>query len=62
VIGVELCQLAHARRLCLFHHEPVFDDERLAAILEETRRFEQITREGHAVEVVSAYDGLEIAL
>jgi phosphoribosyl 1,2-cyclic phosphodiesterase len=62
VIGVELCQLARARRLCLFHHEPVFDDDRLAAILEETRRFEQITREGHAVEVVSAYDGLEIAL
>jgi phosphoribosyl 1,2-cyclic phosphodiesterase len=62
VIGVELCQLAHARRLCLFHHEPVFDDDRLAAILEETRRFEQITREGHAVEVVSAYDGLEIGL
>lgn len=62
VIGVELCQLARARRLCLFHHEPVFDDDRLAAILEETRRFERITREGHAVEVVSAYDGLEIAL
>ena len=62
VIGVELCQLAGARKLCLFHHEPVFDDDKLAALLEETRRFEQITREGHAVEVVSAYDGLEIAL
>lgn len=62
VIGVELCQLAGARRLCLFHHEPVFDDARLAAILEETRRFEQITREGHAVEVLSAYDGLVLAL
>ena len=62
VIGVELCQLAGARRLCLFHHEPVFDDDRLAAILEETRRFEQITRDGHAVEVLSAYDGLDLAL
>ena len=62
VIGVELCQLAGAKKLCLFHHEPVFDDEKLAAILEETRRFEQITREGHAVEVISAYDGLELAL
>jgi phosphoribosyl 1,2-cyclic phosphodiesterase len=62
VIGVELCQLAHARRLCLFHHEPVFGDAQLAAILEETRRFEQITREDHAVEVLSAYDGLELRL
>jgi phosphoribosyl 1,2-cyclic phosphodiesterase len=62
VIGVELCQMARARRLCLFHHEPVFDDARLAKILDETRRFEQITRDGDAVEVVSAYDGLEIRL
>ncbi|MGH8481406.1 MAG: MBL fold metallo-hydrolase [Nevskiaceae bacterium] len=62
VIGVELCQLARARRLCLFHHEPVFGDEQLAAILEETRRFERITREGHAVDVISAYDGLDLAL
>ena len=62
VIGVELCQLAGARRLCLFHHEPVFGDEQLAAILEETRRFERITREAHAVEVMSAHDGLELAL
>jgi len=62
VIGVELCQFARARRLCLFHHEPVSGDEQLAAILEETRRFERITREGHAVEVISAYDGLDLAL
>ncbi len=62
VIGVELCQLARARRLCLFHHEPVFGDEQLAALLEETRRFEQITRDGHAVEVISAYDGLDLTL
>jgi phosphoribosyl 1,2-cyclic phosphodiesterase len=62
VIGVELCQLARVRRLCLFHHEPVFGDAQLEAILQETRRFEQITREGHAVDVVSAYDGLELRL
>ena len=26
IVGVELCQLARARHLCLFHHEPVHDD------------------------------------
>lgn len=62
VIGVELCQMAHARRLCLFHHEPVFGDERLESILHETRRFEEITRAAHVVEVLSAYDGLEVQL
>ena len=27
VVGVELCQLARAKHLCMFHHEPIFDDE-----------------------------------
>ena len=62
VIGVELCQMAKAKRLLLFHHEPVFDDAQLVRILEETRRFEQITREDHPVEVLSAYDGLKLEL
>ncbi len=62
VVGVELCQMARARHLCLFHHEPIFDDARLAAILKETRRFEEITRSDHRVEISAAYDGLEIAV
>lgn len=62
IVGVELCQLAGARRLCLFHHEPAADDAALAVLLAETRRFEEITREGAPLEVLSAYDGLEIAL
>jgi phosphoribosyl 1,2-cyclic phosphodiesterase len=62
VVGVELCQLAHAKTLCLFHHEPASDDEQLARVLAETRRFEEITRGDHRVEVIAAYDGLEITL
>ena len=62
VVGVELCQLARARRLCLYHHEPIFGDERLATLLAETRRLEEITRDDHRVEVFAAYDGMEIAL
>jgi len=62
VVGVEMCQLARARRLCLFHHEPIFDDERIAALLAETRRLEEITRRDHRVEVHAAYDGLELTL
>jgi len=62
IVGVELCQLAEARRLCLYHHEPMLDDEQLAAVLRETRRFEEITRGSHRVEVLAAYDGLELAL
>jgi ribonuclease BN (tRNA processing enzyme) len=62
VIGVELCQMAEARHLCLFHHEPIFDDARIGKILEETIRLEEITRSGHRVRISSAYDGLVIGV
>jgi len=62
IIGVELCQLAGARHLCLFHHEPAYDDATIARVLDDTRRLEEITRTGHALRVSAAYDGLEIDL
>ena len=63
IVGVELCQLAGAKHLCMFHHEPIYDDERLRTVLAETRRFEEITRGAHRpLEISSAYDGMEIVL
>jgi phosphoribosyl 1,2-cyclic phosphodiesterase len=62
IVGVELAQMARVRRLCLFHHEPVLEDEQIAAVLRETRRLEEITRGEHRVEISAAYDGMEIAL
>jgi phosphoribosyl 1,2-cyclic phosphodiesterase len=62
VVGVELCQMARVKHLCLFHHEPVCDDEALAALLRETRRLEEITRGEQRLEISAAYDGMEISL
>ncbi|TDU30896.1 phosphoribosyl 1,2-cyclic phosphodiesterase [Panacagrimonas perspica] len=63
VVGVELCQLAGARHLALYHHEPIFGDERIAEIEAETRRLEEITRAGRSpLQVTAAWDGLEIEL
>src|SRR6185369_16721297 len=62
VVGVELCQLAGVERLALFHHEPANDDLAIARILEETRRLEELTREGEPLEILAAYDGMEIDL
>jgi phosphoribosyl 1,2-cyclic phosphodiesterase len=62
IVGVELCQLAGARHLCLFHHEPVADDAALDALLAETRRLEQITRGDRALHVSAAFDGMDITL
>jgi ribonuclease BN (tRNA processing enzyme) len=62
VIAVELAQAARVKRLVLFHHEPVFDDRMIDAVLGETVRFEEISREGHKVEVIAAFDGLDLTI
>ena len=62
IIAVELAQLAQVRRLVLFHHEPAYDDARIERVFGETVRYEEISRAGHKVEVISAYDGLELAV
>jgi len=62
IVGVELCQLARAKHLCMFHHEPMFDDDKIAAVLRETRRLEEITRRDHRVEISAAWDGLELTV
>jgi phosphoribosyl 1,2-cyclic phosphodiesterase len=60
IVAVELAQLAGVKRLCLFHHEPAFDDEHIEAVLKETVRLERLTRQRHAVQVCAAYDGFEL--
>jgi anti-anti-sigma factor len=60
IVGVELCQLARVKHLCLFHHEPANDDAAINRILRETRRLEELTRTGPALEISAAYDGLEL--
>jgi phosphoribosyl 1,2-cyclic phosphodiesterase len=62
VVGVELAQMARVRHLCLFHHEPILEDEQIAAVLRETRRLEEITRGERRLEISAAYDGMEIAV
>jgi anti-anti-sigma factor len=62
VVAVELAQAAQVKRLVLFHHEPAYDDHMIEEVFAETVRFEEISRPGYKVEVISAYDGLELEL
>jgi anti-anti-sigma factor len=62
IVAVELAQAAGVKRLVLFHHEPAYDDGMIEEVFAETVRFEEISRPGHTVELISAYDGLELEL
>ena len=60
--GVDLCQIAEAKCLCLFHHEPAYTDQMIHQVLKETRRYEQISRNKHPLSIIAAYDGLEVSV
>ncbi len=63
IVAVDLCHAAGARRLALFHHEPSYADEDIERMHAETVRYEELVRgERPQLEVICAYDGLEVAL
>jgi phosphoribosyl 1,2-cyclic phosphodiesterase len=63
VVAVDLCHAAGAKRLALFHHEPTYTDADIQRMHAETVRYEELVREDRpALEVICAYDGLEVAI
>lgn len=63
MVGVELCHRARVKHYCMFHHEPAYDDTTIHGVLQDTIRYEELSRDdGTPLQVSTAYDGLEIAL
>ncbi|MBI1199586.1 MAG: MBL fold metallo-hydrolase [Phenylobacterium sp.] len=63
VVAVDLCQAAGARRLALFHHEPTYTDADIQRMHAETVRYEELVRgDRPPLEVICAYDGLEVSV
>lgn len=64
VVAVDMCQMAGVKRLCMFHHEPIYDDHMIHSVHQETIRYEELVRrEGHPpLEVLCAHDGMEIEI
>ena len=60
IVGVELCQMAGAKHLCLFHHEPIYEDDQIETLWRDSQRLEEITRSGRPLRISSAFDGMEI--
>jgi phosphoribosyl 1,2-cyclic phosphodiesterase len=63
LVAVDLCQGAGAKRLALFHHEPTYSDEDIRRMHLETIRYEELNRHDRPpLEVLCAYDGLEVRI
>lgn len=63
IVAVDLCHAARAKRLALFHHEPTYTDADIQRMHDETIRYEELVRADRApLEVICAYDGLEVSV
>ena len=60
ILGVELSVAADVKRLCLFHNEPLCDDESLDKFLENTRNYLKIFSDKSPLKIDLAFDGLEL--
>ena len=62
LVAIDLCHEAKAKCLALFHHEPTYADVDIERMHAESIRYEELTRAGTPLEVICAYDGLEVRL
>jgi len=62
IVAIDICHDAEAKRLALFHHEPTYSDEDLQRMHRESVRYEELTQRDIPLEVICAYDGLEVRL
>ena len=62
IVAIDLCHEAKAKRLALFHHEPTYSDRDIQRMHRESIRYEEIMRLDEPLDVICAYDGLEVAL
>ena len=62
IVAIDLCHKGRAKRLALFHHEPMSSDKEILQLHLDSIRYEELTREGLPLEVLCAHDGQEIEL
>lgn len=60
LIGADIASEANVKRLLLFHHDPTSSDTEIVEILRQTEEY--IERQGGALEVMIAAEGLQIEL
>ena len=62
IVVIDLCHEAEAKMLALFHHEPTYSDTDISRMHAESIRYEELTRIEAPLEVICAYDGLDIRI
>lgn len=62
IVGVELAKRAGVKCLCMFHQEPTLDDASIETFHKDSIRYAQLYMPETPLEVLMAYDGLQVDL
>jgi phosphoribosyl 1,2-cyclic phosphodiesterase len=62
LVGIELATDAQVKKIAFTHHEPTYNDSFKEAVLNKALEYTQLYRHGNSLEIVLAYDGLELEL
>ncbi len=62
IVVTELAVRSNVRQLCMFHHEPTWNDDDLAHFLKSTRNYLKLYDSSSSLIINMAYDGMEINL
>jgi phosphoribosyl 1,2-cyclic phosphodiesterase/peroxiredoxin len=61
-IAVDTCIRAHVKKLVLYHHDPAHGDETIDGLLVAAQKRAKLMGAGDKLEIVAAYDGMELDL
>jgi len=62
IIGVDIAERAHVKRLITFHHEPTHTDEQIYQIAETARQYAAVNNMPFHTEVIVGTENLELTL
>lgn len=59
-IATDIALKANVKKLVMFHHDPSYDDEKLDAVYLRALNYKEMFDKNNQLEIVMAYEGLEI--
>jgi phosphoribosyl 1,2-cyclic phosphodiesterase len=61
-IATDIALKAGVKKLVMFHHDPSYDDEKLDAVYLRALNYKEMFDKNHQLDIVMAYEGLEIKI
>ncbi|MBV6492322.1 MAG: Ribonuclease BN [Turneriella sp.] len=61
-IATDIAIKSEVKKLVLYHHDPSYDDTKMDSVLLQAIKYKSMMAPNHPLEIVAAYEGLEIEL